>query len=129
MLKIRLKRVGKKGDSAFRIIVTEAGKSISSNKYLDQVGFYDPRIDKKDIDVEKASTWLSNGAQPSDTVYNLLVDAGVIEGRKKNVLPRKSAPVVEGEESTEDNGSDESGSDQADDEAASETASDSGEES
>ncbi len=95
MLKIRLKRVGKKRDSAFRIIVTQAGSSINSGKYLDQVGFYDPRTNKKDIDVEKATKWLANGAQATGTVYNLLVDAGVIKGRKKNVLPRKTAPVVE----------------------------------
>tara|TARA_B100000678_G_C17875930_1_gene369271 strand:+ start:149 stop:583 length:435 start_codon:yes stop_codon:yes gene_type:complete len=99
MLKIRLKRVGKKRDSAFRVIVSDSSKSISSGKYVDQIGFYDPRNDKKNIDTEKASQWLSNGAQPTDTVYNLLIDAGVIEGRKKNVLPRKSAPVVEAEES------------------------------
>lgn len=99
MLKIRLKRVGKKRDSAFRVIVSDSSKSISSGKYVDQIGFYDPRNDKKDIDTEKASQWLSNGAQPTDTVYNLLIDAGVIEGRKKNVLPRKSAPVLEVEES------------------------------
>ena len=102
MLKIRLKRVGKKRDHSFRIIVTQAGKSITSGKYLDQIGIYDPRINKKDIDTDKAKKWLSDGAQPSDTVYNLLVDAGVIDGRKKNVLPQKSAPVVEVDESGSD---------------------------
>ena len=95
MLKIRLKPVGKKRDISYRIIVTEAGKGISSNNYVEQIGFYDPRIDRKDIDVEKATKWIANGAQPSGTVYNLLVDAGVVKGRKKNVLPRKSAPVVD----------------------------------
>ena len=102
MLKIRLKPVGKKRDISSRIIVTEAGKGISSNNYIEQIGFYDPRIDRKDIDVEAAKKWLSNGAQPSDTVYNLLIDAGAIEGRKKNVLPQKSAPVVEGSEDASD---------------------------
>jgi small subunit ribosomal protein S16 len=112
MLKIRLKRVGKKRDSAFRIIVSPSSKSISSGKYLDQIGFYDPRIDKKDIDVDKAKTWIDNGAQPTDTVYNLLIDAGVIEGRKKNVLPQKSAPAVEG---GEDKGGDENDAETAND--------------
>ncbi len=95
MLKIRLKRVGRKHDPSFRIIVTEAGRSGQSNKYIDRVGFYDARVNKKEVDVEKAKEWIKKGAQVSPTVYNIFVDAGVIEGRKKNVLPKKTAPVKE----------------------------------
>lgn len=95
MLKIRLKRVGRKHDASYRMIVTEAGRGVSSNKFVDLIGSYDPRTNRKDIDAAKAKDWISKGAQPSDTVFNLLIDAGAIEARKKNVLPKKSAPVVE----------------------------------
>lgn len=95
MLKIRLKRVGRKGDASFRLIVTESTLSGQSNKYIDILGSYNPRSNQKEIDAEKAKAWIAKGAQASDTAYNLLVDAGAIEGRKKNALPKKTAPVKE----------------------------------
>lgn len=98
MLKIRLKRVGRKHDTSFRVIVTPSGSSITSGKYVDQIGFYDPRTNKKEIDKDKATKWLSDGAKPTDTVFNLLVDVGVIEAQKKNVLPQKSPVGVEGQD-------------------------------
>jgi small subunit ribosomal protein S16 len=95
MLKIRLKRVGRKGDASFRLIVTESHKSGQSNKYIDNVGFYNPQINQKDVDVEKAKNWIAKGAQVSDTAYNILVDAGAVEGKKRNVLPKKTVVAKE----------------------------------
>ena len=46
------------------------------------------------IDGEKAKEWIAKGVQPSDTVHNILVSQKVIEGKKKNVLPKKS-PIID----------------------------------
>lgn len=97
MLKIRLKRVGRKNDPSFRIVVTEAARGPKSNRAIDLVGFYNPKTKERTLDGEKISRWMSSGAQVSGTVYNMLVDAGLVKGKKVNVLPQKS-PVVKEEE-------------------------------
>ncbi len=100
MLKIRLQRVGRKNDPSFRVVVLEGTEGPKSGNHVDQIGFYNAITKQKSMDKEKASHWLSKGAQPSDTVYNMLVTEGVIAGKKKNVLPQKTpivkeVPVVE----------------------------------
>jgi small subunit ribosomal protein S16 len=97
MLKIRLKRVGRKHDPSFRIVVTESARGPKSGKYLEMLGSYDPRRDNPSIKTERVRYWISKGAQVSNTVYNLLIDQKIIEGKKKNVLPRKT-PIVKDEE-------------------------------
>ncbi len=93
MLKIRLKRVGRKHDPSFRIIVTEKHLGPKSGKYIENVGFYNVLKGEKDIQGERVKYWIGKGAQVSDTVHNLLVSEGVIEGKKKNVLPKKT-PIL-----------------------------------
>lgn len=90
MLKIRLQRVGRKNDPSFRVVVLESTEGPKSGNHVDEIGFYNAVTKQKSMDTEKARLWLSKGAQPSDTVYNMLVTAGVIDGKKKNVLPSKS---------------------------------------
>jgi small subunit ribosomal protein S16 len=98
MLKIRLKRVGRRNHPSFRVVVTESSKGPKSGKVIDTLGFYEPMAGKKEIDSEKAGRWVSNGAQPSDTVHNMLVDIGVVKGKKINALPKKSPIIKEKEE-------------------------------
>ena len=93
MLKIRLQRVGRKNDPSFRVVVLESTEGPKSGNHIDEIGFYNAVTKQKNLDVEKAKHWLSKGAQPSDTVYNMLVTAGAIDGKKKNVLPQKT-PIV-----------------------------------
>lgn len=93
MLKIRLKRVGRRNDPSFRIVVTESARGPKSGNVVEQVGFYNPKTKERSVDGARVSYWMERGAQPSDTLYNMLVDEKVIGGKKKNVLPRKS-PVV-----------------------------------
>jgi small subunit ribosomal protein S16 len=102
MLKIRLKRVGRRNHPSFRVVVTESTKGPKSGKVVDTLGFYEPMAGKKEIDGEKAGKWISNGAQPSGTVHNMLVDMGVVKGKKINVLPKKSPIVKEEEEKHEE---------------------------
>lgn len=93
MLMIRLQRVGRKNNPSFRVVVTEKSRGPKSNNYVEKLGFYNPKDGVREIDTERAAYWISQGAQASGTVYNMLIDAGVIKGDKKNVLPQKT-PVV-----------------------------------
>ncbi len=96
MLKIRLQRFGRKNDPSFRIVVLEQSEGPKSGNHVDSIGSYNPATKHRALDKERAAHWLSKGAQPSDTVYNMLVTDGVISGKKKNVLPSKK-PIVKEE--------------------------------
>lgn len=90
MLKIRLKRVGRRHDPSFRVVVTDSHQGPKSGNFVEMLGSYDPRKDNPVVQGERVKLWISRGAQISDTVYNILVAQKIIEGKKKNVLPKKS---------------------------------------
>lgn len=96
MLKIRLQRVGKKHEPVFRVVVGNSQNGPKSGKFIEILGSYDPR-DKNANTLNKAkvSAWIAKGAQVSDTVHNLLVSEKVIDKKKINALPKKSAPKKE----------------------------------
>jgi len=104
MLKIRLKRVGRKHDPSFRIVVVESTKGPKSGNYIETLGNYDARSDKKNVDAERVKYWMGVGAQPSDTVHNILIGEGVISGKKINVLPKKNPIKKESENSPQSSG-------------------------
>ncbi len=107
MLALRLQRIGRRNEAHFKIVVIEKTRGPKSQKYVDIVGSYNPKLGRILIDEEKAKKWLSHGVQPSDTVYNMLVDKGIIKGKKKNVLPRKTPIIREGaEDNSKEGGSD-----------------------
>ncbi|TSC81250.1 MAG: small subunit ribosomal protein S16 [Parcubacteria group bacterium Gr01-1014_19] len=81
MLVLKLKRIGKKHQAAFRLIVDEKRHKLFG-KNVEDLGWYNPRTDKHEINKERVSYWLKTGAQVTDTVHNILVSAGVIEGKK-----------------------------------------------
>lgn len=95
MLTIRLTRVGKKKDGSFRVVVVESKRKVQAGNYLEMVGTYDPRADKVELKADRIKHYLQNGATVSDTVHNLLVSEKVIDAKKKNVLPKKTAPKKE----------------------------------
>lgn len=97
---MRLQRFGRKNDPSFRVVVLEATEGPKSGNHVDQIGSYNAVTKQKSLNKEKAKHWLSKGVQPSDTVYNFLVSEGVIEGKKKNVLPSKK-PIVKEEPKVE----------------------------
>ena len=92
MLTIRLSRVGRKNDPSFRVVVVESKRKVKAGNYLEMVGSYDPRVDRVDLKAERIKHWMSHGATVSDTVHNLLVSKKIIEGKKINVLPKKTVP-------------------------------------
>lgn len=94
MLAIRLKRVGRTNDPSFRIIVQDHRRSPKKTRGLvEYVGSYDARKGVPQIDGERVKYWISQGARPSDTVHNLLVDAKIIAEKKVNAMNKKT-PVV-----------------------------------
>jgi len=97
MLIIRLQRKGKKNEPTFRVILTDSKNGPKSGNFIEILGSYDPR-DKNitKINKEKVLEWIAKGAQVSDTVHNILINQGIIEGKKINVLPKKS-PIIDEE--------------------------------
>jgi small subunit ribosomal protein S16 len=100
MLMIRFQRIGRKNDPAFRMAVLEKTAGPKAGKYVDLVGTYNPRTKAMTVDGDRIKDWVAKGAQLSPSLSNLLIDKGIIEGKKVNVLPKKTRiiseqPVVE----------------------------------
>jgi small subunit ribosomal protein S16 len=72
-LVIRLSRTGKKGERKFRVVVKEK-RSKRDGGYIDHLGWYEKSKDNKNkkIDMEKYNQWVANGAQPSETVRQIV---------------------------------------------------------
>jgi len=98
MLMIRLQRVGRRNDPSYRVVLIDRRRAPQSGAFKEILGSYDPRREEQQLEKERIAHWLSDGAQASPTVYNLLVEHGLIEGKKKNVLPQKSPVKSEKEE-------------------------------
>ena len=80
MVKIRLRRLGSKKNPFYRVVVA-VSRYPRDGRFIDEIGTYDPLTNPSTIkiDAEKAQKWLSNGAQPTDTVKALLKISGVIK--------------------------------------------------
>ena len=79
-VKIRLKRMGAKKAPFYRIIVADS-RSPRDGRFIANLGTYNPLKNPAEINVKEEETlnWLSNGAQPTDTVRNILSKAGIME--------------------------------------------------
>ncbi len=96
MLKIRLQRVGKKHEPVFRVVVGNSQNGPKSGKFIEILGSYDPRDKNANtLNKDKVTAWIAKGAQVSDTVHNLLVSEKVLDKKKINALPKKTAPKKE----------------------------------
>ncbi len=71
MLKIKLSRVGRKNQPAYRIVINER-RDKRDGKYVEQVGFYNPVTKELTIDVPLYQSWVAKGAIPTKTVARLL---------------------------------------------------------
>ena len=90
MLMIRFQRIGRTNDPAFRIAVLEKERAAKAGNVVELLGTYNPRSKALTLNEEHVKAWIAKGAQPTDSIRNLLISKGVIEGKKVNVLPRKS---------------------------------------
>jgi small subunit ribosomal protein S16 len=79
MLRIRLRRVGKKKAPAYRIVVADS-RSPRDGKFIEVLGLYDPLTEPVtvNVDAEKVREWVGRGAQPSEPVERLMRNAGVL---------------------------------------------------
>lgn len=92
MLTIRLQRVGKKKLATYRLIVSEKGRD-TKGRYTELLGSFNPHAKENAFkpDVERIKYWLGQGASASTTIHNLLVSAGIVEGKKmKSVFLSKA---------------------------------------
>lgn len=76
MLSIRLRRIGKKGHASFRVVVAEA-RSKAKSKLVEDLGWVDPHANRFELNKERISYWIKNGAKPSDTVADYIKKSGI----------------------------------------------------
>lgn len=78
-VKMRLTRMGDKKSPFYRIVITDS-RNARDGAYVEKVGHYNPTTVPAEVvfDEEKAKKWLANGVQPTDTVKNLLINAGIL---------------------------------------------------
>jgi small subunit ribosomal protein S16 len=93
MLAIRLQRFGRKNEAAFRVVLTDSKNSSKSGRFKEVLGTYTIKNDNIQFKTDRIKHWISMGAKPSDTMHNALIKAGIIEGKKRNVLSKKSPTV------------------------------------
>jgi small subunit ribosomal protein S16 len=103
MVRIRLRRVGRKKTPIYRIVVADS-QAPRDGRFIEIIGNYSPRQGDKAIDLktDRAIYWLDHGAQPSDTVRSLLRRAGVLKARHETrvgaKLKARAVPVSESAE-------------------------------
>ncbi len=102
MLVIRLQPTGRKNQKKFRLILQERTQAPKA-KAQEILGSYDPHLkDRKDqivLKTERIQYWIGLGAQPSNTVHNMLIEFGVIEGdKRRSVFNKKAEPEAVAEE-------------------------------
>ncbi len=89
-VKIRLRRMGSKKKPFYRIVVADS-RSPRDGRFIEILGHYDPKLEEKSVKINKESAlnWLHQGAQPSDTVRNILSTQGVMKQFHEEKLANK----------------------------------------
>ena len=79
MVKIRLRRMGAKKAPFYRIVVADS-RYPRDGRFIEEIGFYNPTVNPTElkVDVERAKAWIKTGAQPTETVRDLLKKAGAL---------------------------------------------------
>ncbi|MGD0328326.1 MAG: 30S ribosomal protein S16 [Minisyncoccia bacterium] len=90
MLMIRFQRIGRTNDPAFRIVLLEKGRAAKAGNITEQLGTYNPRSKALTLDEARVKEWVARGAQLTGSIRNLLITKGIIEGKKVNVLSKKT---------------------------------------
>jgi small subunit ribosomal protein S16 len=109
MIKLRLKRFGKKREASFRLVACNS-TSRRDGRPLEELGFYNPRTKETRLDTEAIRARLAQGAQPTDSVLTLLERGGLVEkkvrpsvvvGQKKQAAAREAAAKQAAKEAAE----------------------------
>lgn len=77
-VKMRLRRMGAKKAPTYRVIVADS-RSPRDGRFIEEIGYFNPRTDEIKIDADKAKVWIQNGAQPTDTVKALLKKSNIVD--------------------------------------------------
>jgi small subunit ribosomal protein S16 len=94
MLTIRFARVGKRNRAQFQIVLQEQAVA-PGGRHVEVLGSYDPHSKKTVLKEEKIKYWIGQGAQPSDSAFNLLLAKGLVTGDKRKVkMPAKKVAEV-----------------------------------
>ena len=104
MVRIRLRRTGRKKTPTFRIVVADS-QSPRDGKFIEIIGQYAPRTGEQALNLknDRVNYWLDSGAQPTDTVRSLLRKAGILKSRHEARLASKlNASAVPVSEKTEE---------------------------
>ncbi|MEX2054239.1 MAG: 30S ribosomal protein S16 [Candidatus Colwellbacteria bacterium] len=99
MLAIKLKLIGKKGQHSFRVIVQEKRAKLQG-KFTDDLGWFNPHTNQFKINHERLQQWLTNGAQPTESVQKILksaVGSSDIQDHKGRTRPKKKKKEKEAE--------------------------------
>ncbi len=99
MVKIRLRRGGKKHKPAYRVVVADS-RCPRDGAFIEIIGHYDPLTDPATVSIneEKTLKWLGRGAQPTDTVHSLLRKLGIMDKfKQQHEIPNLTTPL-KGEE-------------------------------
>ncbi len=98
MVRLRLRRTGTRNKACFRVVATDA-RSPRDGRFIEVLGYYDPRHEDEKVDLERVDYWLKNGAQPSNTVASLIERArkgvGAIKAPVKAEEPKAEEPKAE----------------------------------
>jgi len=94
MLAIKLRPIGKKKQISYRIVINEK-RSKLDGKCIEDIGWYNPHTNKFLIKKDRIEHWLKAGAQPTDSVHNILVKAKAIEGAKIAVHKKSKHPEAQ----------------------------------
>jgi len=96
MLRIRFQRIGKKNQPFLKLVVVDRNSPPKGGRF-EKVGWLNPLTKEKGLKAERVKYWLSVGAQPTDRVYNWLLDEGILSGGKRAVHARKKSQSEESE--------------------------------
>jgi small subunit ribosomal protein S16 len=95
-VKLRLKRMGKKKQPVYKVVAADS-RSPRDGKFIEAIGLYNPKTDPATVEIKetRALYWLGVGAQPTDTVKNLLTHQGILLKRElmKNGLSEEQISV------------------------------------
>ena len=91
MVKIRLKRIGATKRPKYRIVVQDS-RTRRDGAVIEEIGYFDPQSDPVElrVNLEAATKWLTNGAQPTETTVSLLRKAGVVHAAVAAATPKKA---------------------------------------
>jgi len=94
---IRYNRTGRRNHAHFRVVVQEH-TAAPGGRHVAIVGSYNPHTKEAQLKKDEITKWLSQGAQATDSVWNLLVKEGVVKGEKRKIKLRAKKSKGEGEE-------------------------------